>query len=109
MKQYGLGYDLQGFSHQFAHLAPLSNIWIKCSGLNFFAGKCGVAHMSIMLNHVMDRFGGDRCFYGSNFPLEKLWATYDELVGACKQILADRSPEDQRRFFHDTAAAFYRI
>ena len=147
LKQYGLSFEVQGFSHQFVHfaelarnhpetdfclvhggmltsddadtvaawkaglehLAPLANVWIKCSGLNFFAAKCDVAHMTIMLNHVMDRFGADRCFYGSNFPLEKLWASYNELVGACKQILADRPPEDQRKFFHDTASAFYRI
>ena len=147
LKDHGLSFEVQGFSHQFVHfaalarnhpqtnfclvhggmltsddaatvdawkeglehLAPLANMWIKCSGLNFFAAKCDVEHMAIMLNHVMDRFGADRCFYGSNFPLEKLWASYDDLVGACKQILADRPLEDQRKFFHDTAARFYRI
>jgi len=91
------------------HLVPLPNLWIKCSGLNFFTARCDAAHMAIVLNHVLDRFGADRCFYGSNFPLEKLWARYDDLVGACKQILADRPAADQRKFFHDTAAAFYRI
>lgn len=91
------------------HLVGLPNMWIKCSGLNFFTARCDVEHMAIVLNHVIDRFGADRCFYGSNFPLEKLWATYDDLVGACKQILADRPPAVQRKFFHDTAAHFYRI
>ncbi len=91
------------------HLAPLPNMSIKCSGLNFFTATCDVGHMTIVLDHVIDRFGADRCFYGSNFPLEKLWAAYDDLVGACKQILANRSPDDQRKFFHDTAARFYRI
>ena len=65
--------------------------------------------MRIVLDHVLDRFGADRCFYGSNFPLEKLWANYDDLVAACKEILAPRSEAEQRAFFHDTAAAFYRI
>ena len=91
------------------HLVPLSNMWIKCSGLNFFTATCDVEHMTIVLDHVIDRFGAERCFYGSNFPLEKLWAAYDDLVGACKQILADRPAADQRKFFHDTAERFYRI
>lgn len=100
---------VNGWKEGLEHLVPLPNMWVKCSGLNFFSAKCDVDHMSIMLNHVMDRFGSERCFYGSNFPLEKLWASYDDLVGACKKILADRTPEDQRNFFHDTAARFYRI
>lgn len=147
LKNYDMSFEVQGFSHQFAHFAelarnhpetnfclvhggmltsddaatveawqeglehlvPLPNMWIKCSGLNFFTAKCDADHMAIVLNHVMERFGADRCFYGSNFPLEKLWANYDDLVGACKQILADRPAADQGKFFHDTAARFYRI
>jgi predicted TIM-barrel fold metal-dependent hydrolase len=91
------------------HLVPHQNIWIKCSGLNFFTAKCDIDHMRIVLDHVLNRFGAERCFYGSNFPLEKLWARYDDLVGACKEILASRSEAEQRAFFHDTAAGFYRI
>ncbi len=91
------------------HLEPFPNCWIKCSGLNFFRAKCDIDHMRIVLDHVLDRFGADRCFYGSNFPLEKLWARYDDLVGACKEILTTRSESEQRSFFHDTAAKFYRL
>lgn len=47
--------------------------------------------------------------YGSNFPLEKLWASYDDLVATTKRILEGRSPGDQLDYFHDTATAFYRI
>ncbi|MDP2238647.1 MAG: hypothetical protein Q8K18_00620 [Burkholderiales bacterium] len=47
--------------------------------------------------------------YGSNFPLEKLWASYDDLVATTKRILAGRPHAEQRKYFHDTATAFYRI
>ena len=65
--------------------------------------------MRITLDHLLDRFGAERCFYGSNFPLEKLWASYDDLVTTTKRILKNRSAEAQRSYFHDTAAAFYRL
>jgi predicted TIM-barrel fold metal-dependent hydrolase len=90
-------------------LHPLPNLWIKCSGLNFFTAKCDENHMRITLDHLLDRFGAERCFYGSNFPLEKLWASYDDLVAASKRILERHSAADQRAYFHDTATAFYRI
>jgi predicted TIM-barrel fold metal-dependent hydrolase len=91
------------------HLHPLKNLWIKCSGLNFFTAKCDENHMRITLDHLLDRFGADRCFYGSNFPLEKLWASYDDLIATTKRIVERHSPADQRKYFHDTATAFYRI
>ena len=90
-------------------LVACPNITIKCSGLNFFAGKCDVPHMTIMLDHIIDSFGASRAFYGSNFPLEKLWAKYDDLIAGCKQILSRHPMAEQRKFFHDTAAKFYRI
>lgn len=100
---------VQAWKEGLEHLVPHKNLWIKCSGLNFFTARCDIDHMRIVLDHVLDRFGADRCFYGSNFPLEKLWATYDDLVAACKEILVSRSESEQRAFFHDTAAGFYRI
>ena len=30
----------------------------------------------------MTIFGADRCLFGSNFPIEKLWTSYRELVDA---------------------------
>jgi predicted TIM-barrel fold metal-dependent hydrolase len=54
-------------------------------------------------------FGAERCFFGSNFPVEKLKSSYDGLVAMLKTALAQRPASDQRRFFHDTAAQFYRI
>ena len=65
--------------------------------------------MRITLDHLLDRFGSGRCFYGSNFPLEKLWASYDALVSTTKRILEGRPADEQRKYFHDTATSFYRI
>lgn len=90
-------------------LVPCKNVTIKCSGLNFFAGKCDVPHMTIMLDHIIEQFGANRAFYGSNFPLEKLWAKYDDLIAGCKQIMSRHPLAEQTKFFHDTAAEFYRI
>ncbi len=147
LRPLGLHFELQGFSHQFAHFAelarnfpdiqfclvhggmltadddkavaawkeglehlhPLKNVLIKCSGLNFFTARCDEDHMRIVLDHVLDRFGATRCFYGSNFPLEKLWARYDDLIATTKRILANRPHADQQAYFHDTASKFYRI
>lgn len=100
---------VQAWKDGLSELLPLSNIWIKCSGLNFFTAKCDIDNMKIVIDHILENFGSERCFYGSNFPLEKLWTSYDELIAANKQILTQYSEKDQRNFFHETSADFYRI
>ncbi len=54
-------------------------------------------------------FGAERCLYGSNFPIEKLWTDYAALIGAVKDALADEPEETRRAVFHDTAARAYRL
>jgi len=90
-------------------LSQFPNLYIKCSGLNMLTAALDKEHMAIQLNTSLDAFGADRCFYGSNFPLEKLWVSYQDLLDAYREILASRSAEDQRKFFHDTVAGFYNL
>ena len=92
-------------------LVPHDNLFIKCSGANN-VNRGAVRTPQVLArqyNTLIDIFGAARCFFGSNFPVEKLRNTYDDLIAACKQALDARSTADQRQFFHDTAARFYRI
>ena len=92
-------------------LAPLENVFVKCSGANTFSGGAArtVQPVARQYNMLLDLFGAERCFFGSNFPVEKLRIGYDTLVAICKEAVAARPPGEQRAFFHDTAARFYRI
>ena len=45
--------------------------------------------------HIRDRratrsaiFGAERCLFGSNFPIEKLWTSYRELVDAYRAAIS---------------------
>ena len=41
--------------------------------------------------------------FGSNFPIEKLWTSYEELVDAHADAAAQLPAADQRALLHDTA------
>ena len=47
--------------------------------------------------------------YGSNFPIEKLWTRYADLVAAHREAVRVFMPADQRKILHDTAARVYRV
>lgn len=90
-------------------LVPLDNVFIKVSGLNTFTRKLDESTMTHVTNTCLDMFGADRCFYGSNYPVERMWTPLDDYTSAQKRAMADRSDADNKKFFHDTAKAFYKI
>ena len=58
---------------------------------------------------TLDAFGPQRCLFGSNFPIEKLWTGYGELVDAWRDAVSALDPAAQRAIFHDNAARLYRL
>lgn len=92
-------------------LARLDNLSVKCSGPNVvnWGAPRPAAAVARQYNALIDMFGAGRCFFGSNFPVEKLKIGYDEVVALSRAALAERPEAEQRAFFHDTAAGFYRI
>jgi predicted TIM-barrel fold metal-dependent hydrolase len=92
-------------------LIPLKNLFVKCSGVNNvnWGPPRPYAPVARQYNILLDLFGADRCFFGSNFPVEKLKNTYSNLLATLKTAIAHRPEAEQRAFFHDTAARFYRI
>ena len=58
---------------------------------------------------ALDMFGADRCFFGSNFPVERMWTTVNDYVSTQKNIMSGRSDEENEKFFHKTGKDFYQI
>ena len=54
-------------------------------------------------------FGADRCLFGSNFPIEKLWTTYGELLDAFRKGASGLSKRKQAAIFGGTAKRIYRL
>ena len=90
-------------------LADLPNMHVKLSGLGTFIHKVDQAHIAEVALQTVGWFGASRCAFGSNYPIEKLWSTYDELVTAYRRALAPLSPVDQAHIFSGTARRLYRL
>jgi predicted TIM-barrel fold metal-dependent hydrolase len=53
-------------------------------------------------------FGADRAMFASNFPVDSLWASFDEIFGGFLEITAGLPEADRRKLFHDNAERVYR-
>ncbi len=92
-----------------ALLAGEPNVVSKLSGFGTFIQRNDPLHVGWLLDQTVRLFGADRCLYGSNFPIEKLWTGYGALIGTHLQGASRLSEPEQRAIFHDTACRVYRF
>ncbi|WP_027135368.1 amidohydrolase family protein [Geminicoccus roseus] len=90
-------------------LADQPNVHVKLSGLGTFLHRCDPAHVEDVTLQTVEMFGPERCVFGSNFPIEKLWTSYPALVEAHRRALSSLDETAQRRILHDNAASLYRL
>jgi predicted TIM-barrel fold metal-dependent hydrolase len=89
-----------------AHLARRPNVVSKLSGLGTFLRRNDPAHIAFVARETLALFGADRCLFGSNFPIEKLWTAYPTLFAAFR----DAVPKEARAaVFEATARRTYRL
>jgi len=90
-------------------LADRPNIVCKLSGLGTFIHRHDPEHIEEIVTEAVSTFSADRCLFGSNFPIEKLWCRYGDLVDAYRQAAASMSKADRDAIFADTASRVYRL
>lgn len=90
-------------------LADYPNVVTKLSAFGTFIHRNDPDFISQMVTDTEKLFGADRCMFGSNFPIEKLWTSYQELFTAFQEATAEFSKKKRSAIFNDTAARVYRL
>jgi predicted TIM-barrel fold metal-dependent hydrolase len=88
-------------------LAACPNVVTKLSGLGTFERACSVALWRPVVEETIQLFGPERCLFGSNFPIEKLWTSYAALIDTMQACLAGYGAAERQAVLHDTAARLY--
>ena len=92
-----------------ARLAAQPNIVSKLSGLGTFLHRNDPAHIAAIVRETVGFFGANRCLFGSNFPIEKLWTSYAAVVDAYRLAVAGLTALEQNDIFAQTAGRVYRL
>jgi len=89
--------------------AGLKNTVCKISGIVVTAkkGSWKPADLEPNISFCLETFGEDRVFFGGDWPVCTLKATFAGWVAALKGITRKRSAAYRRKLFHDNALAFY--
>jgi L-fuconolactonase len=103
--------DLTPWKRDIAGLARKPNVSCKVSGI--IASTKGrtwrPADLAPIVNHVMGEFGPDRVVFGGDWPVCTLGAPLAEWIQALRELVSQRSYDEQRKLFHDNAQRIYRL
>ena len=92
--------NLEEFSEQ-------PNTAIKISGICVPDKKWTVKLNKEIILDVINIFGYERCMFASNFPVDSLCATFDEIYNGFKNITAGLPENEIQCLFHDNAIKYY--
>ena len=90
-------------------LATCDNVTAKISGLAMTNPDWTMEGIRPFVLGTIDIFGTDRCMFGSNFPVDGLYGSFDRQWNAYKELTADFSEAERLALFHDNANRIYRL
>ena len=75
------------------------NVVCKLSGLAMPFGSMGAEAPGPWLEYAIEAFGVDRCMFASNFPVDSMGGTFDELYTTFNTVTAGLSPDARAGLF----------
>ena len=90
-------------------LAREANVAVKISGLGVPGEHWTAELQEPVVRDAVAMFGTERAMFASNYPVDSLVATFDEIYGSFLEITRDLPEAVRRRLFHDNAARIYRL
>jgi predicted TIM-barrel fold metal-dependent hydrolase len=91
-------------------LAEAPNVTCKVSGLAMTDPRFTAESLRRWIDTPLEVFGPDRCVLGSNWPVDRLYSSYDVIMDIYRQRIAEIfSPDDQRKVLSENAARIYRL
>jgi len=91
-------------------LAALGDrVHCKLSGLAMPLRSMATHALAPWLEAALDAFGVERCLFASNFPVDAVVGSFDELYATFSAVVAGLDPESRDRLFAANAERVYRL
>jgi L-fuconolactonase len=84
------------------------NVVCKLSGLAMPLEAMSVDAFAPWLEFAIEAFGADRCMFASNFPVDSMYGTFDDLYAVFSAVTAGLDGESRLKLFAGNAERIYR-
>lgn len=92
-----------------AELAKAPNVVVKISGLGMSDHAWTAESIRPWVLHCIEQFGVERAFFGTNWPLDRLYGSYGDVLDAYDAITADFTEAERHALFHGNAERIFRL
>ena len=99
---------LAGWHAAMASLAEQPNVVVKISGLGLKGRRWSSEDNGWIVREIIAMFGSERAMFASNFPVDSLCGSFDDIYSGFKHIVRDLPRADQERLFYSNAQRIYR-
>ena len=86
-----------------ATVASAPNTVVKISGLGMCDHTWTVASLRGWVLTCIELWGVERSFFGTNWPIDRLFSSYGDVLAAYDDIVSDFSADEREALFHGTA------
>ena len=90
-------------------LALFENTSIKLSGFAMFDHQWTIESFRPLVLEAIECFGTERCMFASNFPIDRLHASYSTLWHAYAEIVSGMTAAERENLFIHNAIRHYRL
>lgn len=99
----------EGWRNAMGRLSIQPNVACKISGLGMGDWNWTTESIRPYVEAAIEAFGVERCMFASNFPVDKLFSSYDAVFEAFNEITRGFGTSERSALFHDNAERFYRL
>jgi predicted TIM-barrel fold metal-dependent hydrolase len=90
-------------------VAGAPNTVCKISGLGMGDPRWTVETLRPWVEQAIESFTPSRCFFGTNWPVDRMYSSYDALVNAYATLVSGYSVDERDAMLFDNAARIYRL
>jgi predicted TIM-barrel fold metal-dependent hydrolase len=104
--------DEEYFAHwrkEIQNLAEAPNVIIKVSGLGMCDNRWTVDSWRPWVMTCIESFGPERTIFGTNWPVDRMYSSYPDVVDAYAELIKGFSRDEQVAMFSANAERIFRI
>ena len=98
-----------GWSIALRDLAEAPNVFCKVSGLGMTDPRFSAASLENWMQECLTSFGPERLVLGSNWPVDRLFSSYDSIIKVYRDFFSQLSMDEQELVLNKNAARIYRF
>ena len=90
-------------------LASVPSTVVKISGLGMSDHRWTIPSMRPWVVECIEAWGAERAFFGTNWPVDRLYSSYRDVVDAYAEIIGDYTSGEREQLFFGNAERIFRL